>query len=80
MADKFDGIDIGHMQETVRSRGFEIIVERMRAIHAAKLRELRDSKLSHDDTQAIRGFLDGIDRCLAVPEQIRQEWEARKAR
>lgn len=78
MADKFDGIDIAALQEVTRSRGYEVIVERIQAIHAAKMRELRDSKLTHDQTQALRGFLDGLDRALAVPAAIKAEWDGRK--
>lgn len=78
MADRLDGIDVGQALEVARSDGYRIITDRMRAIHASKLRELRDSKLTHDETQALRGMLDGIDRCLDVPDQIRREWEAGK--
>jgi hypothetical protein len=79
-ADRVDGIDIGHLEEVMRSAGYRLIETRMRAIAEAKLRELRNPKLTHDETQAIRGVLDGIDRCLAVPEQLRAEWQQRKGR
>lgn len=78
--EKPDGVDIAAVLEVAHSRGYQLIVERMREIHAAKLRSLRDSKLSHDDTQAIRGFLDGIDRCLAVPDALKSEWDGRKGK
>jgi hypothetical protein len=78
MADKPDGIDIAALLEVTHSRGYQLIAERMRAVHAAKLQALRDSKLSHDETQALRGFLDGIDRCLAVPDALKAEWDNRK--
>jgi hypothetical protein len=80
MAEKYDAFDIEAVQEVTRSRGYEVIVERIRAVHAAKIKELRDSKLSHEQTQALRGFLDGIDRCLAVPDALKAEWDGRKGR
>jgi hypothetical protein len=80
MAEKLDGIEVGQVLEVARSEGYKLIADRMRAIHAAKMRELRDSQLDHNQTQALRGFLDGIDRCLSVPDQIRNEWESRKTK
>lgn len=81
MAERIDGIDVGYVLETVNSPGYRLIVERMKAISDSKLKELRDATLTHDQTQAIRGLLDGIDRCLAVPQQLRDEFESgRKGR
>jgi hypothetical protein len=73
-----DGIDVSHILQVTTSAGYQLIVERIQAMHAAKMRELRNSKLTHDETQALRGFLDGLDRCLAVPETLRAEFERRK--
>lgn len=78
MSERLDGIDVGQLIETTRSAGYRLIVERIQAIHAAKLRELRDPNLTNDQTQALRGLLDGLDRALAVPEKLRVEFEARR--
>jgi len=78
MADRLDGIDVSQVIETMRSDGHALIVARMQAIHASKIKELRNPDMDHGATQALRGFLDGIDRCLAVPQQLRDEFDERR--
>jgi len=68
-----DSLEIEQLEQTVRSEGYALIVRYLKRIHDAKLRELRNRDLTHEQTQHLRGMLDGIDRALGVPDQIRAE-------
>ena len=78
MADAIDAVDLGHMEEVVRSDGYALIIQHLRRVQEAKLRELRNRELTQEQTQHLRGLLDGIDRALSAPDQIRAEWERQK--
>ena len=71
-----DPIDLEHLEQTLDTRGYQMIVERIAEMKQVKFRELR-KRLSMTETDQARGFLDGIDACLAVPGILANEFKAK---
>lgn len=68
-----DKIDIDQVMATVHSPGYVFIRKRQQDIFEAKIRELRNG----DNVERLRGFLDGVERCMEIPEALRKEVEDR---
>jgi hypothetical protein len=68
-----DKIDIDQLMATVNSPGYAFIRKRQQDIFASKIRELRNG----DNVERLRGFLDGVERCMEIPEVLRKEAEGR---
>jgi hypothetical protein len=66
-----DSIDADQVVATVDSPGYRVIRARMQAIFDAKLRELRTA----GNVENVRGFLDGVERCIDIPQAIQREAE-----
>jgi hypothetical protein len=67
-----DQLDREEIEATLLSRGWRLIEARQRAMVEQKTRELRQDQ-APEATQRVRGFLDGVERCLAVPEILKAE-------
>ena len=73
-----DRAELSLVEEVTRSEGYRIIRERMQKVHADKMKELRNENLTAEQTQLVRGFLNGLDRALAVPTQLIDERRKRR--
>jgi hypothetical protein len=72
MKTRIDPIDREHLEQVLASRGYQLIQTRMKEAAASKLRALRlDS--DHYETGKLRGFLEGMQAALAIPEVLLQE-------
>lgn len=69
---KPDKQDLEHLRQVTRSRGLQLIVERLRAMRDAKVRELiQPSDAQH--TAELRGYIAGVEACLAAPGALERE-------
>ncbi len=71
-----DPIDAEHLEQTLGTHGHRMILERIAEMKQAKLRQLRQG-LSMAETDQVRGFLDGLDACVAVPGILAKEFKAK---
>lgn len=70
MQDKqaLDRLDSEFVIETVESRGYKLIEDRMKRVYEDKMRELRLAPL--DQVQKIQGLLAGLERAMSIPGEI----------
>lgn len=62
-----EAIDREHIEQVARSRGLELIHERIRAGALVWAKRLRCNEVDHNETQYIRGYLDALDTALSAP-------------
>ena len=73
-----DNLDREAIELTIASRGWYLIEERFRRMLAQKTAELR-KELPVDKTHYLRGYLDGVERCLEIPQMVIEEMEREHA-
>ena len=72
-----DNMDREHLEQTMRSRGYEMIRMRIQQMAEAKLRDLRVGKGVDTDNRG-RGFLDALDGVLALPNILLEEFKTKR--
>ncbi len=69
---RLDRMDASDVSETLRSRGWQLIAERVNRVRAQKIEELLKAQ-PETGTATIRGFVAGLDCVLAIPEILQAE-------
>lgn len=76
--DRLDGIDAQHVGETLDTRGWRLIDARIRKTVDGKMRDLvRPS--DQVATAHLRGFIEGLELALKVPDILIREGRGDKA-
>lgn len=67
-----DSSDLDALEDLKRSRGYELVWERILGELAARCREL-ETDLSQERTAALRGYIRALRVVLALPEILHEE-------
>lgn len=71
------GIDLEHLDQTARSRGYAFIRERMAQI-VRDSRTALEQPLDERKTAELRGFIKGVRRCALLANELRVEFAAKE--
>ena len=70
--EKLDRVDVDHVDQTVRSRGWQLIRQRIE-----RTLEQKRVELEHDAgevaTAKLRGFIEGMKLALEIPKMLMQD-------
>lgn len=72
-----DAIDKEHLEQVLRTRGWEIFSGGVLRIAADKLKDLRRDQ-TLEETARLRGFLDALDYVMGTPQMLIEEFNHRK--
>ena len=71
------GIDLEHLDQTARSRGYGFIRERMAQIVKDSRTQL-EQPMDERKTADLRGFIRGVRRCAGLTAELRAEFAAKE--
>ena len=66
---KLDRVDLDHLDQVTRSRGYQILTDHYTALYEAKVKELVQPS-DAETTARLRGFLEGMAACQRAPRAI----------
>ena len=68
-----DPVDLEHLDQTVASRGWQLIAERLQSMLTRKLEQLA-TDLDEAGTWKARGQIDALNTALRLPEILKAEF------
>ena len=71
------GVDLEHLEQTARSRGYGFIRTRMAQIIRDSRTALEQS-MDERKTAELRGFIKGVRRCAGLAAEIKAEFAAKE--
>lgn len=74
---RLDAIDLENLDGMTSMGIYKIVKDRISSVRTQKLAELVQPH-SEIETATLRGFIEGLDTALRVPEILRREAEGRK--